>query len=624
MPTQQELDRGYRIGEWEIVPRRRILKRGDEEVQPEPKVYGCLNALALRDGDAVSRDELAQEVWDGRFVADEAITRCIKELRRHFGDRQPFRYVKALHGVGYMLLQPVRLNEPDEPAPPGLPPSEPKPDYRKRFFGAVAIATIVLAWALWPAGPPAEKIRIGVMPFENVGDPQQAHLAHGFKMILIETLHSAPNLSVINIREPAPGASAVEVARRTNVDNVLTGQVQAVADDLKVTYELASGRTGETLDADSVTGRVAHHFDMQVELANKVRTKLFGERSKHLVSASRPSTNAAYDAYLHGLYAMELRFNERNLEDAIAGFTETIRLDPDFGPAYLQLATAYALLPVYRGDGYGESLEQAVEVVEQGIAVDPSIEPAAGAINGFYYHQNKEWAKAQLAFQKAVDAEIVDSNAFIWYSRMLASVGRLEAARDVALTGWKLDPDNTVINSRMALAYSWLGETEKAAEYFERSRRLGAQGTTHLMAHALFLARQGNIEASSEVAKRAAGNEGLPPGWIDAVLAGMQDPVYRDAAVDAVNAVVADGNMPANVEIVVRTLLGDLDTAMQLAAKLTEPGEYFEMDLLWIPEFLPLRQREDFRELMDTLGISEYWKLQNCKFVDASVTCPSS
>ena len=623
MPTQEELDRGYRIGDWEIVPGRRILRKGDEEVQPEPKVYGCLNSLALRDGDAVSRDELAQEVWDGRFVGDEAITRCIKELRRHFGDRQPFRYVKALTGVGYMLLQPVELNEPDKQAAPPAP-AEPTPDYRRRFFGAAAIAAIVLVWALWPGGLPPEKIRIGVMPFENVGDPQQAHLVHGFKTILIETLHSAPNLSVINIREPDTDSSAVEIARRTNVDNVLTGQVQAVAGDLKVTYELASGATGEILDSDSVTGGVERHFDMQVELANKVRTKLFGEKSKHLVSASRPSTFAAYDAYLQGMYAMELRFNDRNLDDAIAGFQETIRLDPDFGPAYLQLATAYALLPAYRGEEYGQSLARAVEVIEQGIDVDPSIEPAAGAIYGFYYHQRKEWAKAELAFQRAINAEIVDSNAFNWYSRMLASVGRLDASRDVALTAWKLDPDNTVINSRVALAHSWLGETDKAGEYFERSRRLGAQGTTHLMAHALFLARQGKIEESSEVAKTAARNEGLPPGWIDDVLAGMQDPVYRDAAVAAVNDVVAAGNMPTNVEIVVRTLLGDLDTAMQLAARLEEPGEYFEMDLLWIPEFLPLRRREDFRALMDRLNITEYWNLQNCKFVEARVSCPSN
>ena len=466
MPTQEELDRGYRLGDWEIVPGRRILKKGEEEIQPEPKVYGCLNSLALRDGDAVSRDELAQEVWDGRFVGDEAITRCIKELRRHFGDEKPFRYVKALTGVGYMLLQPVELNEPAEVV--SAAPQATGRSYRKPFIAAVAVAVALLGWTLWPEDSPADGVRIGVMPFENVGDPEQAHLVSGFKTQLIETLHTAPDLAVINGRVSFPEDSAIEVARRLDVDSVLTGQVQAVGDNLKVSYELASGDTGEILASDSVTGGIERHFDLQVELANKVRTQLFGEASKHLVSASRPSNFEAYNAYLHGMYAFERRFNEQNLEDAMALFEETIRLDPDFGPAYLQLATAFALLPAYRGADQGESHARAIEIVEQGIDVDPSIKEASSAVYGFIYHQQKDWAKAELAYQQAIDAEIIDSNAFNWYSRMLASVGRLDASRDVALAAWKLDPDNTVVNSRVAMSYSWLGDTANAAEFFER------------------------------------------------------------------------------------------------------------------------------------------------------------
>ena len=620
MPTQEELDRGYRIGDWEVVPGRRVLRKGDEEVQPEPKVYGCLNALALRDGDAVSRDELAQEVWDGRFVGDEAITRCIKELRRHFGDVKPFSYVKALTGVGYMLLQPVELLAPDVgESAAGVEPAG--RSYRKPFIAAASVLTALLVWSLWPVSAPTNGVRIGVMPFENVGDPEQAHLVSGFKSQLIETLHSAPNLSVINGRVSFPEDSAIEVAERLDVDSVLTGQVQAVGGNLRVSYELASGETGEILASDSVTGGIERHFDLQVELANRVRAQLFGNESKHLVSASRPSNFDAYNAYLHGMYAFERRFNAQNLEDAMALFEETIGLDSDFGPAYLQLATANALLPAYRGAGQDESHARAIEIVEQGIAVDPSIKEAASAVYGFIYHQQKDWAKAEMAYQQAIDAEIVDSNAFNWYSRMLASVGRLDASKDVALAAWKLDPDNAVINSRVAMSYSWLGEEANAAEFFERARRLGAEGTTHLMAYALFLSRQGLVEESSEVAKIAADNSGLPPAWIDAVLAGMQDPAMRDAAIDAVNGAVAEGNMPGNVEIVVRTLLNDLDTAMRIARRLEEPGELFEMDLLWIPEFLALREREDFRALMDDLNISEYWNLRNCRFIDAQVAC---
>ena len=54
MRTEEELQAGFRIGEWEVLPARRILRRGDEEIAPEPKVFGVLMSLARRDGDVVT------------------------------------------------------------------------------------------------------------------------------------------------------------------------------------------------------------------------------------------------------------------------------------------------------------------------------------------------------------------------------------------------------------------------------------------------------------------------------------------------------------------------------------------------------------------------------------------
>jgi hypothetical protein len=45
------------------------------------------------------------------------------------------------------------------------------------------------------------------------------------------------------------------------------------------------------------------------------------------------------------------------------------------------------------------------------------------------------------------------------------------------------------------------------------------------------------------------------------------------------------------------------------------------MDLLWIPEFAPLREHPDYLPLMERLGIVDYWRLHNCSFEDATVSC---
>ena len=626
MPTREELIKGFRLGDWEVLPSRGVLRAGDREESPEPLVFGLLLELALRDGELVSKEDLIDALWDGRPIGDEPIARAVSRLRGHLDDRKkPHRYVQTLQKRGYRLQEKVVLNGPPEAvADIDQKPARPPSIILRAIvvFLLMAMAAIVVWWGGIFPSPQSGVKSIGVLPFTNVsGDANNQYLVHGFKTGVIQALQPIPDVVIKTGRTAYPSKSATEIADILDVDSVLLGTVNRNGDELKVTYELVEASDSRTLAGGTVTGEVVDFFDLQTDVAAAVRRDLFGGRQQILVSASRPSNFDAYDSYLQGSYAFDRRGNGSNLETAMRLFEETIRMDPSFGPAYLQLATAYALLPAYRSKSLDESNRMAVSIVEQGIAADPSIEEASGAVFGFIYHSQKEWAKAELAYQQATNAIVVDSNAFNWYSRMLASVGRLDAALEQANLALELDPESAVITSRVALSYSWLGDADNAARYFERARRLGAEGATHLLGLALFLIREGKIEESREVAKFAADQGGLPPEWIDVVTAGIFDAELAAAALQAVNDTVAAGQMPPQIEVVARTMLNDLDGAMRVVQLLEQPGEAFEMDLLWIPEFAPLRQHPDFLDLMERLGIVEYWGLHGCRFEDAVVNC---
>ncbi|MDX1517500.1 MAG: winged helix-turn-helix domain-containing protein [Woeseiaceae bacterium] len=627
MPTQEQLKHGFRIGDWEILPMRRIMRRGDTEIAPEPKVWGVLMALAERGGDVVTRDELVDEVWDGRMTADEPINRCISQLRKHFGDKRPYRYIKPVTGSGYLLQEPVVL--PD--AAPGAgtdAESGPLPPSTRRWpflWGAltVVVVAVLLAIVIRDDAPaPDGEIRsIVVLPFENASDdPGDQYLASGFRDEFVSTLKRIPDFGVKTGRDPYPDLEPDEVGQAFDVDSVLRGNVQRMGEDLKVTYEVTRTQDGEVIAASGITDRITNVFDIQERLARQVREDLFGPSTPTLVSASRPSNFEAYDSYLQGVYVFERRTG-RNLQEAIELFERTIELDPNFGPAYLQLATATALTPAYLGADVASSNRRAISIVERGVVKDASIEAAAGAVFGFVYHSRKEWAKSELAYRRATSAEVVDANAFNWYSRMLASVGRLDRALEEALKAWQLDQDNSVINSRVAMSYFWLNDAGNAQRFFDRARRLGAQGTTHLLGYALFLASQDDIDRARDVAAQAASAAGLSSGSIDDVLSGIENPELAAPALATLDDAVAAGELTPQIEVVARTLLGDLDGAMSVARQLTAPGEIFEMDLLWIPQFRPLRLRPDFLELMAELGVTEYWELNGCRFVDADVRC---
>jgi DNA-binding winged helix-turn-helix (wHTH) protein/TolB-like protein/Tfp pilus assembly protein PilF len=627
MPTEDDLRQGFRLGDWEVLPLRGVLRRDGHEEKPEPRVFGVLIALAKRNGDLVTRDELVDELWDGRPTSDEPINRCLSQLRGHLGDKsRPYRYVETLTRRGYRLVQPIELLEPSEPeaaAPAAAPVHAPAARWKVAAAGLLAAALAWLVWSLWP---PGDFESIGVMPFENASeDPANNYLVAGFKDELVNTLHNIPDFTVKSSRVVHTGEEVTSIASSLGVDAVLSGRVHRVGDELQIFYTVEDGRNGDVVATAGIEGPVSEIFQLQEDLARMVRRDLFGQSSQQLISRTRPANFGAYDRYMRGLYAFDRRQDSgKSLEESIELFQQTIRQDENFGPAYLMLAYAYLLLPTYRDAPVAEMSKAAISTVEEGIRVDESIRDASNAIFGFVYHQQMHWLQSEQAYRAATSSEVVDPNAFNWYSRMLASVGRLDDALTQALLALEMDPTSAVINSRVALAYLWLGDTRNAEEFFERAEKFGASGSTHTMGYALFLFREGRSAEAYELTQQAAQMAGGSVAWIDPVFAAIDDPALSDAAIAAVDTAVAQNGISRQIEFITRTVLGDLDGAMNVARLLESEGEVFEMDLLFIPEVAPLRERADFADLLDALGIADYWRERGCSWTGAGAVCEAA
>lgn len=621
MPTEEELLEGFDLGEWEVLPSKGILRRGDQEERPEPKVFAVLIALAKRDTNVVTNQQLIDEVWDGRPMGDEPITRCIYQLRGHLDDRQPYQLIENLQRRGYRLKQRVRLHQ----QPDAITSSaEPGPSLRQWKTVAAVLVTGFVAIAVYiggidPADPRPPARSIAVMPFDNFSSAaSDEYLALGFKEVLVQTLHGIKDYKVKNGRVKY-NKEPVEIAKMLGVANILFGSLQRDGNMLAINYHISAGGQGVIFSGD-VKGSVDQLFSLQESLAEKVRRNLDGESMQTLFK-SRPSSSDAYDSYMRGVYALEHRGAQGNLTEAIGLFKTAIDLDKQYGPPYLALATAYALMPDYHDAPLEEMNRLALETVEDGIAADPVIEDAAGAIYGFIYHKQKRWRKAEEAYLRAVHADVVDSNAFNWYSRMLASVGRLDDALDQALRAIEIDPSNAVINSRIAMNYSWLMDSDKANEFFVRSDDLGASGATHMLAYALFLERDGQLEKALSATKAAVQMAGGSANWVEPLLSALRDPTKAAAALQLLDEVEAAGQLPPQVSFVARAMLGDIDGAMRVARLLEDPGEIFEMDLLFIPELREFRQHPEFMPLLDRLEVIDYWQSKGCTWKDDRVWC---
>jgi DNA-binding winged helix-turn-helix (wHTH) protein len=99
---------GFRFDRFHLDPRDRRLRRDDVPVELNARYLDALALLVREAGRLVSKDRFLEEVWRGVPVTDEALTQCIKTLRRQLGDdaARP-RFIETVPKHGYRFIAPI-------------------------------------------------------------------------------------------------------------------------------------------------------------------------------------------------------------------------------------------------------------------------------------------------------------------------------------------------------------------------------------------------------------------------------------------------------------------------------------------------------------------------------------
>ena len=99
---------GFQVGRWQVQPMLNEVREGGTVRRLEPQVMDLLVFLACQEGRVVSRDEIIEGVWEGRFIAEATLTRSIADLRNALGDnRQQPQYIETIAKRGYRLVAAV-------------------------------------------------------------------------------------------------------------------------------------------------------------------------------------------------------------------------------------------------------------------------------------------------------------------------------------------------------------------------------------------------------------------------------------------------------------------------------------------------------------------------------------
>jgi DNA-binding winged helix-turn-helix (wHTH) protein len=98
----------FRFGRFLLDPDDRQLRRDAVPVELNARYLDALALLVREQGRLVSKSRFFDEVWHGVPVTDEALTQCIKALRRQLGDdaARP-HFIETVPKHGYRFIAPV-------------------------------------------------------------------------------------------------------------------------------------------------------------------------------------------------------------------------------------------------------------------------------------------------------------------------------------------------------------------------------------------------------------------------------------------------------------------------------------------------------------------------------------
>ena len=333
-PIDLAREADFRLGPLAIRPSRREVEGLGVRETLQPRVMQVLVALARSASAVVSHDELIRRCWKGLTVSEDAVRRCIAELRKLASrwPEPPFE-IETIGGVGYRLA-----------ARPGAgAPSRAEARWRGSRTAGVWIAIsavgglLILAAAAWatfswrgrtplPAAPLVE-----VRAFSTIGsDPALAPLAARASDAIAGFLGSAGVRLASGAKAPVPAKAQL----------AFNGALSGGNGELRLHMVLVDTHTGRAVWAHDVT-ETPDRADALVDAAKGAALQ-----TMHLVREAEGPSTPPLDAdtlqlAIRGGEILNAPTMMASQEDGVRSYEEAVKRRPD--SAALRARYAYAL-----------------------------------------------------------------------------------------------------------------------------------------------------------------------------------------------------------------------------------------------------------------------------------------
>ncbi|HVF48210.1 MAG TPA: tetratricopeptide repeat protein [Pyrinomonadaceae bacterium] len=514
----------YRFDDFEVDLSRSCLLRGGEEKHLRQKAFLVLVYLITRSERLVSKDELFQNVWAGTAVTDDVLVQCVTEIRRAIGDNahRP-RFIRTVPKAGYRFIGPVdtipdglfteeitRVEvefEEEFDSPLDVRPSAaallPAATWGYRSYARYAAASLAIVLAAASIGyftftsssqtdvrlPQIEgRKAVAVMFFENQSQVKDLDwLREGLADMLITDLSRSKNLTVLSrqqlhvllerdgyrAQQRLPLEAALDIAGKSQADIMLTGSFASLGKEVRIDGQLHDAKTGQLLAAERIIAEDPGQVLNQVGLLSiKLAAHLDGGIRGSQTPALEQAMTDNLEAYRYYSLAVEKAQALHN-EEAIELLEKAVALDPEFAMAHGRIGYAYAVTGPYA--------EKAKPYLEKAFQLsDRLTEKDRLYIMAWYSIAHQDYPSAIVPLRRIITQYPLEAEPYFRLAYLLRGENQHEEAIKVLKQGLAVDAEAKDIYNALGLIYLDLHRHDDAIEAHRRYVQLApAEANAH-------------------------------------------------------------------------------------------------------------------------------------------------
>ena len=364
-----------------------------------------------------------------------------------------------------------------------------------------------------PAQAGSDRQLIVVLPLENLGAPEDDYFALGITDELRTRLTSVDGLGVISRKSALAyaerGWTVAQLGDELGVDWVLEGSVRWARDSggasrVKVSPQLIRVADDTQVWASAFERAIEDVFEVQEEIAEQVLGNVGLALGRRRAGAELTENPEAYNAYLRGLEVKQRPgFSPRDMVLAAELFEQAARLDPEFSPAWAELAMAHAQVYHYGIDRSMERAAAAHEAATQAEALAPESPAASSARGMVLYHVDHDYERALPLIDRALEARPGDPELYFNRAVVLRRDGRWEEAKQAFNEAFRLDSRWADAIQQVGQVHWFLNEFEEAERAFDSALELAPGGAEGLFWKEIMIFHRQGSEAALEFVERA-------------------------------------------------------------------------------------------------------------------------